>query len=197
VDNFTDAHESAHIVIGDRVGYTPWMVTTVAGTHLAGVTVSSRPRLPRPVLDGFDPCQPFCRWPVELRRSIEADVLYAMAGSVAELMLTGSLGRQEPMVAEAAAELVAAHPPTDEDRSWAAEVVDQPIKHNDTEQVARATWTAHGRDLASAQTWLEHMEAQCRALVEAHAEKIIRIGDVLAQNPLLGGEALAAMLRSE
>jgi hypothetical protein len=171
---------------------------TTAGEHLAGFAVSSRPRIPAEVRTRLDPCQPFCLWPEELRRAIESDVLVSMAASVAELTLTGHLGRQEPAVAEQAAELIAAHPATEEDLSWAQEVVDAPSaeEHNDVKTIAKATWTAHGRDLASAGAWLEYMTAQTRALVSLHADQIVRLGDVLADNPLLSGEAIAAMLRA-
>jgi hypothetical protein len=192
-------HEAAHIVVGEALGGEPGGVTIEAGSHLGGCSRVTFPPAPEDAWTGLDVFAPFAVWPFELRQRIERQTLMLAAGGAAEEVLYLPRPSRGPgPVTDRAEELAVSLPaPTGAERSGLSAAVDDVAIRPDVEKIAELARCAHGPDLPSLGTWLSHVEAQARALVLAHEDRIRRLADVLAEVRTLGSEALAAVLREQ
>jgi hypothetical protein len=193
-------HEAGHVVVVAACGGTVRSVTVEQGQALAGCVRYRRAEAPPGASDGLDVTQPFVLWPNGARRWVEAEVLVALAGEVAEELFEPRPppGRVSEPVAAVAAELVEKLPPLPEaERENLRAVMDSPGP-SDAEYVAQMVRLGHGNDaaaLAVSHWWLAYMRYEARALLELHWRRVRRLADVLAQVGSLSGEAVAAVLR--
>jgi hypothetical protein len=194
-------HEAGHMVVSvSAFGWHPVGVTTAGGTESLGCS-QARPRaIPGAVFEEAFTERPFICWSPEARRHLEERVVVTMAGELAALMLAPKPGRYALPIRERAMVAVGEMPVVSAEDPVAAEVVtelraelDRP-GDSDTEKVFKYCWTAHGSDYASGGTWLQYLEASCRAVIKQESERIELLAAVLAERSTLTGDNVLSLL---
>lgn len=193
-------HEAGHMVVGvSAFGWHPVGVTTARGIESHGCT-RARPRaIPSAVFEEAFTERPFISWSPEARRHLEERVVVTMAGELAALMLAPKPGRYELPLRERAMVAVGEMPVASED-PVTVEVVaelraelDRP-GDSDSEKVFKYCWIAHGSDFASGGSWLQFLEASCRAVIRQETERIELLAAVLAERDTLTGDDVLSLL---
>lgn len=200
-DEATVWHESGHAVtayaLGRRVGF----VTVVPGERWHGVCRSWAELVPdvRPAT-----AAPLVAWPAAWQRRLAGDVVFALAGGIAEELFTkrdtGAVRLPESVavqVNDRLAELAEAVPSaTATELAEAARSVDAPGK-SDAEHVAEIAFETHGGDPHRAGTWLAWLAEETRALLLLHETTVRRVAGLLRGTGTAGEAAIAACLRGE
>lgn len=191
-DTETRTHEAGHMVIGVlSFGWEPGPITVVRGALSYGCSAPEPPDMPdwTDELDGL----PFLLLPEAHRRALEERVMVELAGDLASCVLAPLDDHEEPVAAEAIA-IVENHPADEADRTWAAEVVSNPVIKTDAAKIARLAHMAHRDDRLSARTWVAYLHAQCLKEVERQEKPIRALADALREHPVLSAAAVAAVL---
>jgi len=191
-------HEAARAQIAQLYGRKLTVVTVEGGTRFDGCASAEPLTVPADALARLDPEAPFCLWPAEVRRRVESDVMFGLAGDAAERVLfPPRTGRAEEPVAVRAAVIAAKLPPaTDIERAEAVAAVsdDDPEIRSDAANVARLANVAYPGDTMAQVRWLGFMAAECESLVLAHQAGIRRLAAVARELGTVGGEAAAGVL---
>lgn len=195
--------EAGHLAIAAALGYKPTGVTTRAGAILDGCATHALPGLAagtmQDAVQALNDARPFVAWPETMRARVEALVVIKLAGQAAEMRLSERVPatvRLPATVAEQAAAEAAdlPDPPAELVARYTALVDDEQAAESDADAVAVLASVAFGDDLASMHGWLTYLEGQALAMVLAESAKIRRLAGALALRPVLGGEAIAAVL---
>jgi hypothetical protein len=197
-------HESAHAIAASVLGRSGLRATIqpVDGDDYRGCAQYAQVRISSAETDGWDYEDPWIVWPAVVRRRFEVDTIVALAGNVAELLLTPTeLGRVPEPAAEAAVEAVEAlaeQEPvpvlTAEDEAWAGAVFDDPAL-SDEEFVAQLAWLAFGRGAdVEAAAFIRWMNECTKRLVGQHSATIEALAEVLVRDKTLGSEAIAGIV---
>lgn len=193
-------HESGHAVaayaLGRRVGF----VTIEPGERWSGMCRSwaERVRDDLPADMGL----PLVIWAAGWQRRLAADVVFSLAGGIAEGMFApreaGAVRVPESVTAVAQDRIteLAAAAATAEELAEAARSVDAPGK-SDAEHVAEVAFTAHGGDLHRSATWVAWLAEETRCLLLLHEAAVRRMCSLLMARGTIGEQAAAACLRGE
>lgn len=195
-ERHTLLHEAGHAVFTVLFGWVCNGITTEPGEYSNGVCRSVPPSAPPGTFDPVNIARPFFLWPEAARRLLEARTMIVMGGDVAADLLDDPDARVPDTVAVRIVEQMAELPePGMEERAELAAMVNDEDAPSDEDQVTKMVWAAHGGDLASAKAWLDYLYRQVRQIVRAEADRILALADVLAVQPTLTGEMVAALLR--
>jgi hypothetical protein len=193
-ERHTLLHEAAHQVVAHCLGWRCDGVTVLGGTDCNGAGRAWPPQSPPGLFGVVTVARPLPLWSETARRLAEDHVQILMAGRFAELLLAD--GPVPAMTAaEQITEQVAELPEPDADLyTELAAMVDEAVP-SDEDQVAKMTWAVHHSDYLTAVDWIDGLARQVSWLVQAEAERIRHLADVLEIEPVLSGEAVAAILR--
>jgi hypothetical protein len=193
-------HESGHCLAASLFGQAG-AATVTPGAVWVGCSAYVG-RLVPPT-EGFDPGNPgvYPQWPHGLRRRLEADVMVALSGDLAESMLTGPragrvAGPVSARAAEAAEKIAGERlaPATPEELAEMASAVDEPQIPTDAEAAGQLAVYACGHDPAARAAFLAWMEVSARLLLAANSLALGRLADALLERGALGAEAVRAVL---
>jgi hypothetical protein len=190
-------HESAHAQIALLYGLKLRAVTVNGGTRADGCMTSEPLTVPPDALARLDPDAPFCLWPAEVRRRIESDAMFYLAGDAADRVLRPpQTGRtDEPVAVQAALIASKLPPPTDTERAEAVAAVNDDKAESDAVRAAFLATVAYPGDPMGQARWLAFMAAECESLVLAHQSGIRRLAAVVREVGTVGGQAAAGVLK--